>query len=159
MALTSVLRSSSSCVISSGSQIYCRYLTTVANRSHVIIPSSISFVRQFSSPSKKLLNSKEYSDDQIQQPDEVRMDRIITELNSMKHELQLIRNDDEKFNSMKKGFERIPKATKVEVVKEKDPFIKEIESEISKAESSRQVSYFFNVLYVSCKKNLCHDLC
>ncbi|KAL8133180.1 uncharacterized protein LOC141710753 [Apium graveolens] len=133
MALTSVLRTSSSCV---GSQIYLRYLATAAKRSHVIIPTS---VRRFSSPSNKVSNFKDYSDDQIQQliSDEVLIDHIITELNSMKHELQLLR-DDKKFNSMKKGFEWISKPKKVEVVKEKDPFVNEIESEISKAEYSRE---------------------
>lgn len=142
MALTSVLRSSSSCVLSSGSQIYSRSLATAANRSHNIIPNSISSVRRFSSPSKKSSKLKEYSVDQIQQliSDEVLIDHIISELNWMKAELQLLRND-EKFNLMKRGFERISKPKKVEVVKEKDPFVKEIESEISKAEYSRQVSF------------------
>ncbi|KAK1403715.1 hypothetical protein POM88_003320 [Heracleum sosnowskyi] len=154
MALTSVLRNSSSGVISTGSQIYSRYLATAANRSHVIIPTSISSVRQFSSPSKKLSNSKEYSDDQIQQliSDEVLIDHIITELNSMKYELQLLRNDDN-FNLMKKGYERIQKPRKVEVVKEKDPFVKEIESEMSKAEFSRRAHVrLLNGFEVECDK-------
>lgn len=147
MALTSVLRSSSSCVINGGSQIYSCYLATATNRSHLFIPTSISSVRRFSSPSKKRSNFKEYSYDQIQQliSDEVLIEHIITEINSMKQELQWLR-DDEKFNTVKKEFERIPKPKKVEVVKEKDPFVKEIESEISKAEYSRQVSFFFNVI-------------
>lgn len=129
MAAATILRRSSACLIGSGRQVYCRYLSTAAKRSHFIIPTSVSSARRFSSSSP--LNSNEQTvRDSIQQPtnNQPNISEILEEIESVRKEIKSIRKKE-------------PPVEEIVVVKEKHPLLKNIELQMSKsAELNHEVS-------------------
>lgn len=127
-ASTILLRRSTACLIGSGSQFYCRYLSAAAKRSHFIIPTSVSSVRRYSSSSP--LNSDEpTARDYAQKPanNQPTISKILAEIESVRKEIESIRKEREEGK-------KEPPIEEVVVVKEKHPLLKNIESEMSKSE-------------------------
>ncbi|KAK1403724.1 hypothetical protein POM88_003329 [Heracleum sosnowskyi] len=139
-ASTILLRKSSACLIGSGSQLYGRYLSTAAKRSHTIIPTSVFSGRRFSSSSP--LNNETTARDYAQQPanNQPTITEILAEIESVRKEIESIRKE-------RKG-KKEPPVEEVVVVKEKHPLLKIIELEMSKSEQLNRESMKLQLPYV-----------
>lgn len=147
MAAATILLRRSSAFLTSGSQFYCRHLSTAAKRSRLFVPTAISSLRQFSS-SPVVNNLQTASSDAKhvnninQQPvnNDQLVREILSQLGSMRGEIESLRkaNEERKEESSQEEEEE----EEVVVVKEKHPLLKEIESVMSKADFRSRVSYF-----------------
>lgn len=103
---TTLLRRSSA-----GRQVYGHFLSGAAKRSHIIIPTSISSIRQFASSTSPKYNEAFVKD-------------LLSKLHNMQGEIEMLRKQKDLLMKSKEK--------EIGSVKRKHPILKEIESEMSK---------------------------
>ncbi|KAK1403721.1 hypothetical protein POM88_003326 [Heracleum sosnowskyi] len=121
---TTLLRRSSAGVMGCGRQVYCRYLFGAAKRSHFVIPTSISSIRQFasSSPPPKY--------------DAAFVKNLLSKLHDLERDIETHRKERELLLKSKEE--------EVGFVKRKHPILKEIESEMSKTKFNEKDNKFIS---------------
>lgn len=148
MAAATILLRRSSAFLTSGSQFYCRHLSTAAKRSRLFVPTAISSLRQFSSSPvvnnvQTAKSDAKHVNNINQQPvnNDQLVREILSQLGSMRGEIESLRKANEE-RKEESSPEEEEEEEEVVVVKEKHPLLKEIESVMSKADFRSRVSYF-----------------
>lgn len=117
---TTLLRRSSAGVIGCGRQVYCRYLSGAAKRSHIIIPTSMSSIRQFATST-----SPKY--------DEAFVKNLLSQLHDLEGDIEALRKQNELLMKPKE---------EAGTVKRKHPILREIESVMWKTKFTAKVSCY-----------------
>lgn len=134
MALATINRSSAR-VIGSKTQFCCPFMSVAAKRSHIIIPTAISSIRQYTiariSP-KSYRYNESYVKALESHVELLRKDKVDTEtcVKALESQVELLRKDKESL-----------------LCRQKDPTLAEIELELSKIELT-QVPSSFPTLYM-----------